>query len=1466
MLKSLSLFVILCANSIFLCAQNPERLIVNEDITEYEDVSYQYIESVTLKPDFTFTATSGSSFYIKYYGRNDNTPESLDKNFVRTEVMQVPGIKTLDDVAGLDENSKTTSFSYFDGLGRSEQEVVVKGSVGKKDIVAFSVYNDNKGGREDESHLPYSISSQSGKFRSNTGTEATSFYNGTSKVASDSKPYSKYNYEDSPFQRIDKAYGPGNDWQTNDIGSTGSFDLNTETDIKLWTISNDKPVSTSQYSVKELMVSTATDESGLVTKSYADSYGRIVLSRVVRADNSFLDTYYVYNELGQQRFVIPPLAVSFTNPSTDIMNKLIFQYKYDNQGRLVEQKTPGADWIYTVYDEWDRVVLTQDGHLRNSNDWIFTKYDQYNREIIAGIYHSSASRSSLASTVAGFTNRYESVANNSIGYTLAATFPTSVSSSDLLSITYYDNYDFKDQTNWDTESNNFSLNLPSEISGTQASNALGQTTGSKIKILGENTWLNTVVYYDEDLNPLQAIAENHLGGVDIISSQSDWLGREVKSFLQHSTTNGNVDVLMEYTYDHGGRLLQEVCKFNSEPSFILASYEYNELDQLVEKNLHSTNNGNSFLQSIDYRYNIRGWLTSINNSTLTNDGAINDDNNDLFGIEFIYQNNESGFNSPRYDGNITAVKWMTDNLVDQPKQQIYAYGYDDIQQFKTAEYASKNGSNWTGDLGDYDVTVDGYDDNGNIEGVERFADIDGVKTEIDDLEFTYVANSNQLKNTKDHAQNEYGFDDKLDSGTGTTEYQYNDDGSMKDDLSKEITLITYNILNLPEKVEFYNGLTVDFLYDASGTPLSKTVTIPDADNDDVVIEKIDYIGDIQYYMDEIAFVGTSEGRAIQFEGYYFQEYYLTDHLGNTRVTFGNLPDRSAYQASMESEYASEENNVFEVSASRNTSQNHTQFGNESLLQASVGTSISKMLPVSNGDIISMEIFARYDAGETGSNVDPVDPGILSTILTSFGISNGGATQEAYDAFTDLFGTGATGLFSGGSNNTTNEPAAYLQYIIFDNAYNHIQSGHAEISYHADDRWEQLSISDITVPVDGYMYIYAANEEEGTKVYPAYFDDFLIVHEKSGQDLKVSSTMDYYPYGMPFPQNFEDESEEENNFRYQGTYSEWDKSTNWNMFALRAYQPEIGRWTSVDPYDQFGSPYLGMGNNPIMGTDPDGGWVWWTAAIGAAVGGYTAGAISGGWDPGKWERKDWMWAAGGFVGGGLLGGAMFRQQVVAMSGGGKTYKYIPVDGIEPIWKGKPIDFSNINVDLGKFKEDLADFVNVANNSGQVRRMVRYLNKKNKVRRTKFAKSAKERRLSIHWGNNEYRSADNTITWNSTIREKFDIDNTVEHPSGMLLIHELWHAYLREKFGYSYFQAAAIPYQMEPLREFWKSPAEEYSVKQTNKAIRKVNKKLKKANRISPRVGYGKGSSKVTKDVWDTKPLKGKKRAKRLKWIK
>jgi RHS repeat-associated protein len=65
--------------------------------------------------------------------------------------------------------------------------------------------------------------------------------------------------------------------------------------------------------------------------------------------------------------------------------------------------------------------------------------------------------------------------------------------------------------------------------------------------------------------------------------------------------------------------------------------------------------------------------------------------------------------------------------------------------------------------------------------------------------------------------------------------------------------------------------------------------------------------------------------------------------------------------------------------------------------------------------------------------------------------------------------------------------------------------------------------------------------------------------------------------------------EDYRYGYQGQYSEENKETGWNEFQLRMYDARIGRWLSPDPYGQFASPYLAMGNVPQLGSDPDGGW-------------------------------------------------------------------------------------------------------------------------------------------------------------------------------------------------------------------------------------------------------------------------------------
>ncbi|MDJ1501168.1 RHS repeat-associated core domain-containing protein [Xanthocytophaga agilis] len=81
------------------------------------------------------------------------------------------------------------------------------------------------------------------------------------------------------------------------------------------------------------------------------------------------------------------------------------------------------------------------------------------------------------------------------------------------------------------------------------------------------------------------------------------------------------------------------------------------------------------------------------------------------------------------------------------------------------------------------------------------------------------------------------------------------------------------------------------------------------------------------------------------------------------------------------------------------------------------------------------------------------------------------------------------------------------------------------------------------------------------------------------------------------------------YGYQGQYAELEQETGWNAFELRMYDPVIGRWVSPDPYGQYDSPYVGMGNDWPNGTDPDGGFFGPGPAVGT-IGSGTAAATGG----------------------------------------------------------------------------------------------------------------------------------------------------------------------------------------------------------------------------------------------------------------
>ncbi|MFV8282614.1 RHS repeat domain-containing protein [Christiangramia marina] len=77
---------------------------------------------------------------------------------------------------------------------------------------------------------------------------------------------------------------------------------------------------------------------------------------------------------------------------------------------------------------------------------------------------------------------------------------------------------------------------------------------------------------------------------------------------------------------------------------------------------------------------------------------------------------------------------------------------------------------------------------------------------------------------------------------------------------------------------------------------------------------------------------------------------------------------------------------------------------------------------------------------------------------------------------------------------------------------------------------------------------------------------------------------------------------EGDYRYAYQGQEKDPETGKEAFELRLWDSRIRRWLTTDPCNQHNSPYLRMGNDPVNGIDPDGGYKTRAGAILGWIGG------------------------------------------------------------------------------------------------------------------------------------------------------------------------------------------------------------------------------------------------------------------------
>src|SRR5664280_5929 len=466
------------------------------------------------------------------------------------------------------------------------------------------------------------------------------------------------------------------------------------------------------------------------TEEYKDIQGNVVLKRsyvTVGSTITPVETYYVYDDFGLLRYVLPPEAkhnlgtATVLTPLCDLVEKWCYYYEYYAYKRMIIKQLPSAEPMYMVYDNRDRLVATQDGNMRNDSIWLFTKYDTLNRPVITGVYNpgTNLSLSQMQTRVNTYysnsTNLYCTYRTNTSAYMgyENVSFPD-VNISLYYTATYYGDYGY-----YGVKSFNISESISDYTNGSLRyfNNPNTLVTGTKALVLdgNNNTYLFSSTYYDDKYRPIQVIRDLYgsSGATETTSNKYNFTGNVLETKISQTFDNVTTTVNKYYTYDHIGRLLkseQSIVGVNYGAKVTLSEMDYNELGYLKQKRLGVSNSVP--LSAIDYKYNIRGWLTDINNTAKLK--------GNLFAMSLYY--NISGVNplttSPQYNGNISGIKWKSGQpATADTVLKAYGFVYDELNRLKASYYGQ--GADLTIYANRFNESIGNYDLNGNIMSLYR---------------------------------------------------------------------------------------------------------------------------------------------------------------------------------------------------------------------------------------------------------------------------------------------------------------------------------------------------------------------------------------------------------------------------------------------------------------------------------------------------------------------------------------------------------------------------------------------------------------------------------------------------------------------------------------------------------------------------------------------------------------------------
>ena len=720
----------------------------------------------------------------------------------------------------LDTNGASIeNVSYYNGLGNLS-EIVSTASGTSDNVYTFKTY-DSKG-RESKNFYPTPIGSGL-DFK-----DYYSFVSASSNYYNDEYAFKQNYYDDADhIVREDVA---GNNWHAHSAHNECSYETNTLSD-KVIRYDAD-PIAKSYYPEGCLEKESAKDADGNEVVIFKDLDGNTILERRNQGD-----TYYVYDKLGQLRYILSPQY-----QEKEDLAAYAYQYDYDECGNLVRKTLPGSQYTQYWYDKEGLLAYEQDALLRDKGLYRFYLYDRFDRVVLVGTTTSCNTNIKNAKHDVSFSSQNGGIANSGYAFYGNTSNFSKGSNVSLEKAYYYDSYGFLSGAFKD----DFAPISPSQKGGCN-----DLLAGSIIKT-SNGQFLFTVNSYDPKGNLINTSTKGLKGYTSKVSNTYSLTNKLVTSDAELDVKYGEllkISLTNEYSTRNNLLISKKLILSHGEGTESSSTLNYmydatNRLSLIVRPEQYG---------NVSYSYDVHGWPVKIESNS--------------FKEELSYSD---GVGTPCYNGNISSLKWSNSNYSEK---RGYKFHYDRLNRLTEANYGEGESLSNAGD--NFKESVN-YDLNGNITSLERHGKKqDGTYGVIDKLNVSL--NGNQIVNISD-AADKIVYEGALDfepASDGISSCKYNDFGALISDTGRGITMIEYDNNKNPIRIQFSNGNVTKYIYSAEGTKLRTiyytampNINVPDGCTHELDASEIQTTDSLDFLMEGNLILKNGRINKYLFEGGY----------------------------------------------------------------------------------------------------------------------------------------------------------------------------------------------------------------------------------------------------------------------------------------------------------------------------------------------------------------------------------------------------------------------------------------------------------------------------------------------------------------------------------------------------------------------------------------------------------------------